>query len=93
MCIQPLLLDVHVSAGVMSTDSGSLVCFQAASTDRETIGVGSTTMSIETAAHSNARPPVDERVYSLTSKEAMFFKSQTGIGDEETLKQWQILAV
>jgi len=49
-------------------------------------------MSIDTVAFLNSRPPVDEGVYSLTSEEAMFFKSQTGIDDDETLKQ-HILAV
>ena len=51
-----------------------------------------TLMSIQTVELSNSRPPVDESLYSLTSEEAVFFKSQTGIDDDETLKQ-HILAI
>ena len=55
-----------------------------------TISVASTitsTMPLDPFAFSNLQPPVDESVYSLTSEEAMFFKSQTSIDDNETLKQ------
>ena len=75
------------------TDLGSQPRF--ASTEYITIGLASTIigiMDIQTIEVSNLRPPLDEGVYSLTSENATFFKSQTGIDDDETLKQ-HILAI
>lgn len=52
----------------------------------ETIAVAPENQTPETPAPKRSFPPLDQSLYRLDELESTFFKSQTGIQDDEELK-------